>query len=152
MKFILAVAVASLFVLTPAFAADTLQGLQTRQQFEAMRAQVSKGLADRDDKFREISAADQAKLTETLNRMEQRWQAAGDGGTLTQAEQVAMVNDQEVVATILDNGAKDSRVVCERVQQIGSNLPKSVCKTVGQRRREMEQAQKAAQGGALESN
>ncbi|MBS0576122.1 MAG: hypothetical protein JSS45_06840 [Proteobacteria bacterium] len=152
MKLISAIVFAALVLCAPLASADALQGLQTRQQFETLRTQVSKGMADHDDKFREISADDQKKLAETLDRMEQRWQSAVDGGTLSQAQQVEMMNDQEVVATILDKGAADSRVVCERVPKLGSNLPKSVCKTVGERRREMERAQQAAQGGALESN
>lgn len=152
MKLVPAIAFALLVAVAPIASADSIQGLQSREQFEALRAQVSKGLASHADKFREISAGDQTKLTQTLDRMETRWQAAGDGGTLTSAQQVEMVNDQEVVATILDKSAADSRVVCERVAQIGSNLPKNICKTVAQRKREMIQAQQAAQGGNMETH
>ncbi|MBS0213145.1 MAG: hypothetical protein JSR26_08220 [Proteobacteria bacterium] len=133
-----------------AMAGDAIQGLWTHPQFETQRTQVAKEMTA-GGKYGEMSAADQKKVNETLERMEQRWQSAANG-QLTDAEQVAMVNDQEVVVTALDKGAADSRVVCERVAQIGSNLPKNVCKTVAQRKREMIEAQNAAQAGKVETN
>jgi len=131
---------------------DSLNGLWSKQEFETNRANVTKALADHDDKYKELSGADQKKVADTLDRMEERWQKAGDSGTLSGADQVAMANDQTQVTTILSQASADARVVCERVQQIGSNLPKSVCKTVGQRKREMIEAQDAAQAGKVEGH
>ena len=139
-----------LFAAGSAAAYDSLNGLWSKQEFETNRTNVTKALADHDDKYRELSGADQKKVVETLDRMEERWQKAGD--SLSSADQVAMANDQTQVTTILNQASADARVVCERVQQIGSNLPKNVCKTAGQRRREMIEAQNAAQAGKVEGN
>jgi len=141
-----------LFAAGSAAANDGLNGLWSKQEFETNRTNVTKALADHDDKYKELSGADQKKVAETLDRMEERWQKAGDSGTLSGADQVAMANDQTLVTATLSQASADSRVVCERVQQIGSNLPKNVCKTAGQRRREMIEAQNAAQAGKVEGN
>ncbi|MBS0461174.1 MAG: hypothetical protein JSS41_01730 [Proteobacteria bacterium] len=143
--------VSALLATGAVFAAGSVSGLWTHEQFETHRAQIGKALAEPGGQYREIAPADQKKVSETLDRMEQRWQAATDGN-LSEPQQVEMANDQEVVTTALTQASADSRVVCERVQQIGSNMPKNICKTVAQRKREMIQAQNAAAAGALESN
>jgi hypothetical protein len=116
-----------------------------------MKASVTKSFADRDDKYRELSPDDQKKVLATLDRMDTRWQTAEDATGLTPAARVDMANDQEVVTTLLTQASADSRMVCERVATIGSNLPKNVCKTIAQRRREQKEAQDAARGGSLQS-
>jgi len=151
MKFGSILAVSLLFAAGTAFA-DDIPGLQSKQEFQAQKAGFEKSLAAHDDKYRELSQADQKTVLETMDRMQQRWAKADDVSGLTQAERVEMANDQEKINTILTHASADSRVVCERVPQIGSNLPKNVCKTVAQRRRELEKAQDAAQAGTLESN
>jgi hypothetical protein len=84
--------------------------------------------------------------------MEARWQHADNLAHLSPEDRVAMANDQEVVAGILNHASADSRMVCERVATIGSNLPKNVCKSVAQRRREAEQAQDQMRAGTVESS
>ncbi len=134
-----------------AWAADSIAGLWSKPQFEHNRADIIKTLADPGGKYREISPADQKKVQDTLDHMEQRWQSTGDA-PLTQAQQVEMANDQEVVTTTLDQASADSRVKCERETPIGSNLPKTICKTVAQRNRELKAAQDAARQGSMESH
>jgi len=131
-----------------AMADGAMQGLQTQQQFVAMKTQVIKDLNDH-DKYKEITPEDQKTLMNALNRMDGRWQNADPSGQLTPAEQTAMANDQEVVTSILTHTAEDSRLVCERVATIGTNLPKRVCKSVAQRAREMKAAQDALRGGTV---
>ena len=145
------IALSLLFAIGTALA-DDIPGLQSKQEFQAQKASFDKGLAGHEDKYKELSPDDQKTVLATFDQMEKRWSKADDVSGLTEADKVAMANDQEKVATILTHAAADSRVTCERVPQIGSNLPKNVCKTVGQRRRELEQAQDAARNGTLESN
>jgi hypothetical protein len=131
-----------------AMADDAMQGLQSRQQFTAMKAHVVNDLNDH-DKYREITPEDQKSLMAALNRMEARWQNADPSGKLTSSEQTEMANDQEVVTSILTHTADSSRMVCERVATIGTNLPKRVCKSVAQREREMKATQEALRGGTV---
>jgi predicted metalloprotease len=132
--------------------ADDIPGLQSKQEFQSQKASFTKALASRDDKYKELSAEDQKTVLATFDEMERRWSKADDVSGLTEADKVAMANDQEKVSTILTHAATDSRIVCERKPQIGSNLPKNVCKTVAERRRELEKSQDAARNGTLESN
>lgn len=146
MKSILSILIASLLMAGSALATDQISGLWSKQQFEQNRTTITKDLADTGGKYHEISPDDQKKVEQTLDGMEQRWQAAGDA-PLTQAQQVEMSNDQEVVVTLLSHAEADSRVKCERVREIGSNLPKNVCKTMAERKREMKAAQDAVRQG-----
>ena len=53
---------------------------------------------------------------------------------LSADEQVTVFNDQEVVNTVLTSAKDDSRMVCQRVRAVGSNMVTSQCMTVAQRR------------------
>ena len=153
MKLTSIVAFSLLLAIGNAMADDNIQqGLQNKHDFMTMKAHVVKGIADRDDQYREMSPDDQKKLNDTLDRMTERWSKADDVAGLSQGDRVEMANDQEVVTMILNHSAADSRLVCERVPTIGSNLPKNVCKTVGQRAREQKEAQDAARAGTLEGS
>jgi hypothetical protein len=148
MRAFLPVVLTLLLSTASAMADDAVQGLQTRQQFTAMKTQAIKDLNDH-DKYKEITPEDQKTLMETLNRMDQRWQNVDPSGQLNPTEQTEMANDQEVVTSILTHTAASSRLVCERVATIGTNLPKRVCKSVAQREREMKAAQDGLRGGTV---
>lgn len=131
--------------------ADGVSGLWSKAQFDSTRAQITQSLAEPGGKYREIDKDAQKKVVQTLDQMEQIWQGIGDGQP-SQAQQVELANDQEIVTTALTKASADSRVVCERTTEIGSNMPKNICKTVAQRKREMIQAQDAARNQQLESH
>jgi hypothetical protein len=130
--------------------ADDIGGLQSKQQFHALKASVLQSIDKHEDKYKELSAEDQKKVLATFDRMETRWTKADDVSGLSPADRVEMANDQEVVTTILSHASADSRMVCERVATIGSNLPKNVCKSVAQRRRETKEMQDENPNGSLE--
>ena len=134
-----------------ACAADdqTLSGLQEKPQFIAFKNQLNKDLADH-QRYKEIKPEDQKTLIATLDKMDQRWQHADDLAHLSPEDRVSMANDQEVVNGIITHASADSRVICERVEPIGSHMPQNICKTVAQRRRDQEQAQDAARAGNVE--
>jgi len=146
MRSVLLFVFALLLATGSAMAGDSLPGLQSKQQFMAMRAHVVSDLNDH-DKYREITPEDQKSLMAALDRMEARWQNADASDKLTPSEQTEMANDQEVVTAILTHTAESSRMVCERVAAIGTNLPKRVCKSVAQRERDMKATQEALRGG-----
>lgn len=134
-----------------AMAEDGIHGLQTRQEFVAMKATILKDIAD-GKQYKEIKAEDQKTLVTALNRMDERWQHVEDGGQLAPQARVEMANDQELVANITQHASKDSRVVCQRSEPIGSHLPQNVCKTVAQMRREQDRAQDSMQQNGATSN
>ncbi len=123
-----------------AMASDNLQGVQTKQEFVAMKAKVDKDLGD-GVQYKEISPEDQKTLIATLAQMDERWKKIDDGSQASPDERVAMANDQEVVTTILQHASKDSRVICERIEPLNTHRSQNVCKTVAQRRRETDQSQ-----------
>jgi hypothetical protein len=129
-----------------AIADDAIHGLQSKQDFAAMKAQVSKDLGD-GGKYKEISPDDQKTVVTTLDRMDVRWQNADATGQLNPEQRADMANDQETVTGILTHASAESRVVCERFMPTNSHLPKTVCRTVAQMRREQKEAAGIIQQG-----
>jgi hypothetical protein len=134
-----------------AMAEDNIPGIQSKQDFMAMKAKVNKEVGD-GKQYKEISPEDQKVLMTTLARMDDRWQKADDVAQLNPNDRVAMANDQEVVITITQHAAADSRMVCQRVEPIGSHFPKNVCQTVAQMRREQDKSQDSMRAGNAESH
>jgi hypothetical protein len=150
MKLISIAALSLMLAIGGAMADDAIKGLQNKHDFIATKANISKDLGS--DKYKEIKPDDQKKLLATLDRMNTRWEKADDVAQLSPDDRVAMANDQEVVTGILQHAAADSRVVCQRENPIGSNLPTNVCRTVAQMHREQEQAQDAMRAGDKGTN
>jgi len=85
--------------------------------------------------YAEISADDRAQVRQSLERITLR---VGDRQTaqeLPPAAQNEVFNDQERINTILTRAHADSRLVCQHTRTTGSNMPKSRCLTVAERRR-----------------
>lgn len=130
---------------------DSQPAMLNKHDFLAMKSQVSKDF-EKGDRYSEILPEDQQKVTKTLERMDARWQKAGDTAQLSPDERVEMVNDEQLVDTILQHAATDSRVICHREDPIGSHLPKTSCKTVAQQKREQEKAQSSMRDGHTGTN
>ncbi len=146
--------VAALIVLLAignAMAEDGIHGLQSKQEFIAMKAKMLKDIGD-GKQYKEIKAEDQKTLIAALNRMDERWQHVDDGDQLAPQARVEMANDQELVANITQHASAESRVVCERIEPINSHLPKNVCKTVAQMHREQDKAQDSMRQNGATSN
>ncbi|WP_313207611.1 hypothetical protein [Stenotrophomonas sp.] len=95
--------------------------------------QVEKALDN--GEYAEISADDRAQVRQSLERITLR---VGDRQTaqeLPPAVQNDVFNDQERINTILTRAHADSRLVCQHTRTTGSNMPKSRCLTVAERRR-----------------
>jgi len=85
--------------------------------------------------YSEISAEDRSEVRQALARITQRM---GDHQTvqaLPPQVQNEIFNDQERVNTLLTRAHEDSRQVCTHQRTTGSNMPKSRCLTVAERRR-----------------
>jgi len=97
-------------------------------QISAIRADLAKG-----EDYSEISADNRAKVSNAMTRIERTIETRGST-ELSADEQVTVFNDQEVVNTVLTSAKDDSRMVCQRVRAVGSNMVTSQCMTVAQRR------------------
>lgn len=92
--------------------------------------------------YAEISVENRSKVREALGRITGALEASGGRPLNPEAENSAF-NDQEIVNTLLTNAKEDSRLICERERQMGSNRIVSKCMSVAERRRLREQGQKA---------
>lgn len=95
--------------------------------------QVEKALDDGD--YSEISADDRGEVRQALARITAHM---GDRQTLQELPpqvQGEVFNDQERINTLLTRAHDDSRQVCQYTRTTGSNMPKSRCLTVAERRR-----------------
>ncbi|MBH1635950.1 hypothetical protein I5U65_12600 [Stenotrophomonas maltophilia] len=88
-----------------------------------------------DGEYSEISADDRAQVQQALASITQRM---GDHRTLQELPpqvQAEVFNDQERINTVLVRAHEDSRQICQHTRTTGSNMPKSRCLTVAERRR-----------------
>jgi hypothetical protein len=122
-----------------------------RRDFVTMKLQISKDF-EQNRRYREITADNQEIIKKTLARMDERWQKADEFTQLSQADRLEMVNNEQLVDTILRRAAIDSRTVCQREEPIGSHFPKNSCKTVAQQKREQERAQESICDGKSGTN
>jgi hypothetical protein len=135
-----------LFAVGSVFADDSQPAMLNKHDFMAMKAKVAKDFQN-GDRYKEILPEDKQTVITTLDRMDARWQKAGDASQLNPGDRIEMVNDEQLVDTILEHAASDSRVVCHREEPTGSHMPKTSCRTVAQRKREQEKAQSLIRDG-----
>lgn len=95
--------------------------------------QVEKALDN--GEYAEISADDRAQVRQSLDRITLRMGDRKTAQELPSAVQNEVFNDQERINTILTRAHADSRLVCQHTRTTGSNMPKSRCLTVAERRR-----------------
>lgn len=107
------------------------------KQLHTINAQMNDG-----ETYAEISPENRGRVREALGRITGALEKAGGRPLSPEAENQAF-NDQEIVNTLLTSAKEDSRVVCERERQMGSNRVTSKCMTVAERRRLREQGEKA---------
>lgn len=116
-------------------AADATMASLTEQ-----RERIEGALKDSED-YAELRASDRKQIRDALDRMAGQLESAGSLAALADADRRALLGQQDEVNGILETAHGDSRMVCKREKEIGSNFRRSVCMTVAQRRRMSEQAQ-----------
>ena len=112
----------------------------TTASLAEQRAAIEGAIKDADD-YAELRAADRKQVRDALDRMAGQLETAGSLAALSEAERSALLAQQDEVNGILSTAHGDSRMVCKREKEIGSNFRRNVCMTVAQRRRMSEQAQ-----------
>ncbi|MDY0022127.1 hypothetical protein [Arenimonas caeni] len=106
-------------------------------RFAAQVRAVEKSLSD-GQTYAELPRADRNEVRAILARMAERLEGVDDVGQLSEADRLAVFNDQERVNAILEKGYADSRLVCERRGRTGTHMRESKCQTVAERRRRAE--------------
>ncbi len=137
---VLLVAFAAAAQAAPRNKSDKPQALDLGKPLSEQVDQIQRHLDD-GETYAEISAADRAKVKESLARL-----AAiinQNNGNLNQEQKTQLVNEQNLVNQILSQAAADSRLVCRREATIGSLRTTTQCKTVAERRRDAQEAQEA---------
>ena len=145
------ITVALLLAVGSAYADEQQLTMLNKHDFMAMKSKVGKEF-EKGNRYREILPPDQEKVSKALERMEARWQKADDVSQLSPDDRVEMVNDEQLVDTILQNASADSRTICERSEPIGSHRPQTTCKTVAQMKREQEKSQGSMRDGKTGTN
>lgn len=95
--------------------------------------QVEQALDDGD--YSEISADDRTAVREALARITARMGSHQDLQELPPQVQGEVFNDQERINTVLTRAHDDSRQICQYTRGTGSNMPRSRCLSVAERRR-----------------
>lgn len=88
-----------------------------------------------DGEYSEISADDRAQVQQALARITQRMEDHSTLQELPPQVQAEVFSDQERINTVLVRAHEDSRQICQHTRTTGSNMPKSRCLTVAERRR-----------------
>ena len=99
---------------------------------EQMR-QVETALAAPD--YAELSAEDRGQVQQALSRIRQHMGERQTVQELPPQLQAEVFNEQERINTLMARGHDDSRQICRYERTTGSNMPKSRCLTVAERRR-----------------
>lgn len=112
----------------------------TTASLAEQRAMIEGAIKDADD-YAELRAADRKQVRDALDAMAGQLDGAGSLAALSDVDRKALLAQQDEVNGILEVAHGDSRLVCKREKEIGSNFRRNVCMTVAQRRRLSEQAQ-----------
>lgn len=127
------------FMALPAVLASATPASKPLQEGGAYIEQRDRILADLrgGEVYSEIKLQDRDSVHSALKRIDSRLGADGVG-RLSEADKLAVFNDQELVNSILTKAKDDSRLICRRERPMGSNRPQNICITVAQRREARE--------------
>ena len=109
----------------------------TPDKFAATAAEVRQEMAS-GGRYEFISPAEKVKANADIDEMTAMLQKSGSVAAMTQVEKVALFNAQENLNGILTH-SDSNRLVCEHHTKVGTSIPQTECKTVG----EIERARRA---------
>ena len=99
----------------------------TKDEFAAVADHVRQQMAP-GGRFESVKQGDQATVDRDLSSMESLYDKFGTVDAMDQPSKVQLYNSQSEVNAILTRNDAN-REVCEQVKPMGSNIPKTVCKT-----------------------
>jgi hypothetical protein len=115
----------------------------TKDEFAAVADHVRQQMAP-GGRFEAVNKNDQATVDRDLSNMESLYDKFGTVDAMDQSSKVALYNGQSEVNAILTRNDAN-REICEQVKPMGSNIPKTVCKTQRQINEENDQSQRLKQ-------
>lgn len=121
---------------------STAKSVEAGSSFFEQKKRIEEALAD-GETYSEIKARDRDQVVAALQRISAALTKAGTVEALGDKEKAEVFNDQELVNNLLTQAGEDSRLVCRREKKVGSHRVTTQCTTVGQRRRDAEESQKA---------
>lgn len=107
--------------------------------FVAQKAAITDQLKD-GKTFNEITSENRREVLNALDRMEAILAGKNSVDDLNPQQRTELFNHQEVVNVLLTNAERDSRVLCDRRQTLGSHMRKTQCESVAERRARHEAA------------
>lgn len=119
---------------------SSADALNVTGSFADQRLAIEKKLAD-GKTYSEMSGNERSLVKEALGRISATLESSGGIEALSETQKAAVFNDQETINNILTKAGEDSRLVCERVEKIGSHRKTTVCLTVAERRRVRERSE-----------
>lgn len=129
--------------------------LSAIEQFHNQKATILQDLKD-DTVYREISYHDAKIVRDALDRMTALLEGHGDVAEMSPDDQVRLFNEQDLVNTVLTMAENDSRTVCRRRGQLGTNFKTTTCETIKERRERQEADRRAIdwflKGTPIDSN
>ena len=118
--------------------------------FEPAKFANARSAIERDlqsgDRYKEIVGEDREAVLAALGRLSNRLSDVKSLDQLDEKSKLEVFNDQELVNNILTKAQADSRVICKREAPTGSRMAVNICKTVAQRRRELDAARGILEG------
>jgi hypothetical protein len=111
------------------------------------RASIEGAIKDTED-YVELRASDRKQVRDAMDQMATQLETAGTLAALSDTDRKALLAQQDEVNAILKTAHGDSRLVCTREKEMGSNFRRSVCLTVAQRRRQADSAQQMNRPGS----
>ncbi len=115
----------------------------TKDEFAAVADRVRQQMAP-GGRFESVKKGDQETVNRDLGSMQSLYDKFGTVDAMDQASKVQLYNNQSEVNAILTHNDAD-REVCEQIKPMGSNIPKTVCKTQRQINEENSQSQQLKQ-------
>jgi len=115
----------------------------TKDEFAAVADHVRQQMAP-GGRFESVNKNDQETVNRDLGSMESLYDRFGTVDAMDQASKISLYNNQSEVNSILTRNDAN-REICEQVKPMGSNIPKTVCKTKRQIDMENDQSQRQMQ-------
>lgn len=111
-----------------------------RTSWPDFRAYIEKEVRS-GDSLAEMSPEDRAEVGAILDRMGRLMDGVDDVSELHNDDRIKLFNEQDRLRVLLTQAESDSRMECRREKVTGSNMPRSICRTVAEWRRYREQGQ-----------
>jgi hypothetical protein len=100
---------------------------ETKDEFAAVADHVRQQMAP-GGRFEFVDKNEQETVNRDLSNMESLYDKFGTVDAMDAASKIQLYNNQSEVNAILTKNDAD-REICEQIKPMGSNIPKTVCKT-----------------------